>query len=326
MPKRKVGILVIILLLLSGGTYLVYKNYFSEQSTSIQATGTIEATTVDLSAKSSGTIAVLSVEEGSTVKEDQLVAVLSRNDLEAQKERDAMGVLSAEAKQNDLLSGARSQEIKEAAANVNIAKVSYEKSTTDLNRMQLLFKEDAISQEQLDQARVDADLKKSQLDLAEAKLSLLQAGSRPEVLEGAKAEVEKSKAVLQASQSVLEDLKVYSPLSGTVLSRNYEPGEFVQMGAVLATVANLDKLWVKVYIPTDDLPAIKLGQKVHFTVSGDTHKYTGVVTNIASKGEFTPKTIQTKKERTNVVFAVKIGINNENGVLKPGMPADVVFK
>jgi HlyD family secretion protein len=98
------------------------------------------------------------------------------------------------------------------------------------------------------------------------------------------------------------------------------------MGAVLATVANLNKLWVKVYIPTDDLPVIKLGQKVHFTVSGDNHQYTGTVINIASKGEFTPKTIQTKKERTNVVFAVKIGINNENGVLKPGMPADVVFK
>jgi HlyD family secretion protein len=207
-----------------------------------------------------------------------------------------------------------------------MAKISYDKSTTDLKRKEALFKEGAITQEQLDQASVEADLKQNQLDAAEAKLSMLEAGSRPEVLEGAKAEVEKSKAVLQASQSVLEDLKIYSPISGTVLSRNYEPGEFVQMGTVLATVANLNKLWVKVYIPTDELPAIKLGQKVYFTVSGDNHKYTGTVINIASKGEFTPKTIQTKKERTNVVFAVKIGINNENGVLKPGMPADVVFK
>lgn len=326
MPKHKVGLLVIILLLLSGGAYLVYKEYFTEHSSAIQATGTIEATTVDLNAKSSGTIAILSVEEGSIVKQDQLVAVLSRNDLEAQKERDAMGVLSAEAKQNDLLSGARSQEIQEATANVNIARISYDKSTTDLKRVEALFKEGAISQEQLDQAKVNADLKKNQLDAAEAKLSLLQAGNRPEILEGAQAEVEKSKAVLQASQSVLEDLKVYSPIKGTVLSRNYEPGEFVQMGAALATVADLNKLWVKVYIPTDDLPAIKLGQKVHFTVSGDNHQYTGVIINIASKGEFTPKTIQTKKERTNVVFAVKISIKNENGVLKPGMPADVVFK
>ncbi|MEN6462111.1 MAG: HlyD family efflux transporter periplasmic adaptor subunit [Syntrophomonas sp.] len=325
MPKHKVGLLVIILLLLSGGSYLVYKEYFSEHSSGIQATGTIEATTVDLNAKSSGTIAILSIEEGNNVKQDQLVAVLSRSDLEAQKERDAMGVLSAEAKQDDLLSGARSQGIKEATANVNMAKISYDKSTTDLNRVEALFKEGAISQEQLDQARVNTDLKKNQLDAAEAKLSLLQAGNRPDVLEGAQAEVEKSKAVLQASQSVLEDLKVYSPINGTVLSRNYEPGEFVQMGAALATVADLNKLWVKVYIPTDDLPAIKLRQKVHFTVSGDDHQYTGEIINIASKGEFTPKTIQTKKERTNVVFAVKIGIKNESGVLKPGMPADVVF-
>lgn len=325
MEKRKAGIIVIILLILAGGSYWVYQKYFAEQSAAIQATGTIEATTVDLSAKSSGAIAVLSVEEGSTVKQNQLVAVLSRNDLEAQKERDAMGVMSAEAKQNDLLSGARDQEIKEASAAVNIAQIAYDNSATDLDRRETLFKEGAISQEQLDQARADTDLKKNQLDAAEAKLSLLQAGNRPDVIEEAKAEVERSKAILQASQSVLDDLKIYSPINGTVLSRNYEPGEFVQLGAALATVADLNKLWVKVYIPTDDLPAVKLGQKVHFTVSGDQHRYTGTVTNIASKGEFTPKTIQTKQERTNVVFAVKISIPNENGVLKPGMPADVVF-
>jgi HlyD family secretion protein len=295
MSKHKVGLLVIILLLLSGGSYLVYKEYFSEHSSAIQATGTIEATTVDLNAKSSGTIAILSVEEGSIVKQDELVAVLSRSDLEAQKERDAMGVLSAEAKQNDLLSGARSQEIKEATANVNMARISYDKSTTDLKRVETLLKEGAISQEQVDQAKVNADLKKNQLDAAEAKLSLLQAGNRPEILEGAQAEVQRSKAVLQASQSVLEDLKVYSPINGTVLSRNYEPGEFVQMGAALATVADLNKLWVKVYIPTDDLPAIKLGQKVHFTVSGDDHQYTGVIINIASKGELPPKLSRPRK-------------------------------
>ncbi|MGI5922288.1 MAG: HlyD family efflux transporter periplasmic adaptor subunit, partial [Syntrophomonadaceae bacterium] len=79
------------------------------------------------------------------------------------------------------------------------------------------------------------------------------------------------------------------------------------------------------YIPTDDLPAIKMGQKVRFTVSGDKTQYTGTVTYIASQGEFTPKTIQTKKERANVVFAVKIAVNNQDGVLKPGMPADIVF-
>ena len=99
----------------------------------------------------------------------------------------------------------------------------------------------------------------------------------------------------------------------------------MQMGSSLGTIADLSHMWIKVYIPTDDLPGIKLGQKVHFTVSGDNHRYSGIVSHIASKGEFTPKTIQTPKERANVVFAVKISFTNKNGALKIGMPADVVF-
>ena len=87
----------------------------------------------------------------------------------------------------------------------------------------------------------------------------------------------------------------------------------------------MDDLWIKVYIPTDDLPKVALGQKVTFTVSGWPEIFEGVVEEIAARGEFTPKTIQTKQERTNVVFAVKIRISSKGNVLKPGMPADVVF-
>ncbi|MGI6648660.1 MAG: hypothetical protein ACOX5W_06270 [Bacillota bacterium] len=83
---------------------------------------------------------------------------------------------------------------------------------------------------------------------------------------------------------------------------------------------------LRVYIPTDDLPVVKLGQPVTFTVSGESTTFEGIVCEIASWGEFTPKTIQTKEERTNIVFGVKIRINNGQGILKPGMPADVVFK
>jgi len=96
-------------------------------------------------------------------------------------------------------------------------------------------------------------------------------------------------------------------------------------GAAVLTVADLKNLWIKVYIPTDDLPAIKLNQRVRFTVSGESRTFKGTVIEIASKGEFTPKSIQTKKERTNVVFGVKIRVDDRSGVLKPGMPADAVF-
>lgn len=317
--------IILLLLLLAGGSYWAYIKYFSPANSAIVATGTIEATTVDLNAKGAGTINSLDLKEGQIVKKGQLLAELSRSDLLAQRERDAMGVLVAEAKLTDLGSGARGQEIKAAMANLNIAQINLDKARLDLDRAEKLAQEGALPQHELDQMRVNFDLKKNQLDVAQSQLNLLQSGTRAAQVSGAAAEVERARAVLKATESMLEDMKIYSPIDGTILSRNYEPGEFVQIGAALATIADLSNLWIKVYIPTDDLPAVKLDQKVHFTVSGDNTPYTGTVTNIASQGEFTPKTIQTKQERTNVVFAVKISVENQNNVLKPGMPADVVF-
>jgi HlyD family secretion protein len=322
---RKPLVVLLLLLLLAGCSYWAYIKYFPAASSSILATGTIEATTVDLNVKAAGTIKNLAFKEGDTVKKDQLLAELTRSDLAAQIERDALGVLVAEAKLTDLGSGARGQELKEAIANLNIAQINLDKSSLDLDRVEKLAKEGALPQQDLDQARVNFNLKTSLLEVAQSRLSLLQAGNRPSLVSGAAAEVERAKAVLKATKSMLEDMKIYSPIDGTILSKNYETGEYVPMGVALATIADLNSLWIKVYISTDDLPAVKLGQKVHFTVSGDKDQYIGTVTHISSQGEFTPKTIQTKQERTNVVFAVKISVENENSVLKPGMPADVVF-
>ncbi|MDD4802599.1 MAG: efflux RND transporter periplasmic adaptor subunit [Syntrophomonas sp.] len=319
-------LVIFLLLLLAGGSYWVYMKYFTAAEYSLSATGTIEATTVALHTKSVGTITSMDLKEGDLVAKDQLLAVLNRSDLTAQKERDALGVLVAEAKLADLGSGARGQEVKEAIANVNIAQINLDQAGIDLDRLESLFNEGALSQLQLDQARVNFNLKKNLLEVAQARLSLLQEGTRPSQVSGAAAEVERSTAVLKATESMLEDMKIYSPIAGTILSKHYEPREFVQMGVPLATIADLSRLWIKVYIPTDDLPAVKLGQTVHFTISGDNTQYSGLVTHIASQGEFTPKTIQTKQERTNVVFAVKISVDNQSGVLKPGMPADVIFE
>jgi len=314
-----------ILLILGAAAYWVYTQYLSKPISLIQASGTIEATTVDLTTKSPGTIKILAFQEGSAVKKQVLLAELTRSDLVAQQARDALAVQAAQANLDDLQSGSRVQEIKVAQANYNIAQVNLEQAILDSARADQLYQGGALSQQAWEQARLNAQLKQNQLDAAEANLELLQAGTRPAKITAAAAEVERTQAVLQATQSLLDDLKLYSPMDGTVLTRNYEPGEYIAAGVALATIADLDHLWVKVYIPTDDLPSVQLGQQVAFTVSGDTTQYTGTVSHIATKGEFTPKTIQTKQERTNVVYEVKIEIDNVSGALKPGMPADVVF-
>ncbi len=317
--------MIVFIIILSGASIWAYHNYSVRPLEPIRASGIIEATTVDISARAPGTVVRLALQEGQTVSRDQLVAELSRSDLSAQKERDAMGVAAAQAKLDDLQSGARTQELEEARSNTQIAVINLDKAKRDLARAESLFAAGAISQESLEQSRNNADQKSQLLEVAQARQNSLEAGSRPQQIKAAAAELERNKAILKASQNLLADLQLFAPLNGTVLSRNYEVGEFVQIGSSLGTIADLNHMWIKVYIPTDDLPRIKLGQKVYFTVSGDSHRYSGTVSNIASKGEFTPKMIQTPKERTNIVFAVKISFANKDGALKIGMPADVVF-
>lgn len=326
MGKKKKAAIALAVLLLFSCSYWGYRVYFVRGPSAIEAAGTIEATSVELNVRNSGIIKTLSVKAGDMVNGGQLAAELQRSDLEAQRERDAMALERAEAQLADLTSGARSQEIIEAQANVNIARANLDKTAADLEKREALFKQGVVSQDELDRYRVTLELDKNRLQAAEARLGLVEAGSRPEAVAAARAEVERCRAVLKAADAVLEDLKVYAPISGTILTKNYEPGEYVQMGASIATLADLNDLWIKVFIPTDDLPAIKLGQKVYFTVSGESTAFEGQVIEIASKGEYTPKSIQTKKERANVVFGVKIKVDNQGGKLKPGMPADVIFQ
>jgi len=318
-------VIVLVLLLAGGGGWWVYRTNYAGRSQAILATGTIEGTSVELCAKTPGTISKLTVKEGDRVTQGQVVAEITRNDLVAQREQNAVALLKAEAQLRDLTSGARDQELEQARANVNIAQASYGQSAADLATRETLYQQGAVSKDVLDQYQLATELDQNKLDAAKAALSLLEDGSRPEVITAAREEVARNRAVLQASDAMLDDLKISSPISGIVDTKNYEQGEFAPQGAAVVTVVDLSDLWIKVYIPTDELPAVKLGQTAHFTVSGTDQVFTGTVSEIASKGEFTPKEIQTKEERANVVFGVKIRIDNQGGLLKQGMPADVTF-
>ncbi len=323
--KKRIAALLLIVVLGSLG-YLGYDRYIKdEQSDTLQATGTIEATQVELRAKVAGTLRGLAISAGDPVAKGRLVAEIIRNDLVAQKERDSLSVAKAQAQLNDLTSGAREQEIKEAQIAVDTAQLNYDKAAKDYDRAAALHKEKVISDSDLEGAETAFKQSQYALESVKIRLSLLAAGSRPEQIEAARAELERNNAVLKAAEALIEDTKITSPIDGTVLTKNFEDGEVVQAGASVATIANLNDMWIKVYIPTDDLPRIKLGQQVKFTVSGSAGEHPGIIQEIASQGEYTPKTIQTKKERANIVYAVKIKINNENNVLKPGMPADVVL-
>jgi HlyD family secretion protein len=189
------------------------------------------------------------------------------------------------------------------------------------------------------QARVDAA--KAQQEMAQAQLEQVQKGARTEQLtaaqaqidaataqmEGAGAQVEAAKAQADALRAQIDKLTLHAPLNGVVLKRSIEPGEFVSPGAGLMTVGDTGNLYLTVYIPEDRYGQIKLGQPVTVKVdSFPNESFTAKVTRIAEQAEFTPRNVQTAEGRATTVFAVKLAVENADGRLKPGMPADVYFE
>ncbi|HNC09296.1 MAG TPA: efflux RND transporter periplasmic adaptor subunit, partial [Anaerolineales bacterium] len=171
-------------------------------------------------------------------------------------------------------------------------------------------------------------------DAAYARLLTLQTGAdSPAVLAAAKvldqaktalAQAESNLALLEAQMS---KLVVYAPMNGVILTRNVEPGEFVQPGAVAMTMADLSSLTITVYIPEDRYGLISLGQTAEVKVdSFPDLTFTATVIHIADQAEFTPRNVQTVEGRSATLYAVKLSVQDPEGKLKIGMPADVTFK
>jgi len=293
----------------------------------ITATGTIEVTRADVMPKINGYLKELKIEAGDTVKAGQVVAHIARPDLEAQLLRDEAALIKAQAQLVDLEKGARSQEVQAAVAALASARSVYAKAKTDLDRYRALYRDGAISAQQLDAAQSSYDVAASSLAAAQAQLSLVQEGTRPDVIEAQRHEVKRAQAIVDASRALLADTAGTAPISGIVLTKNYENGEYVNPGSALATVGDMNDCWVKVYISSAQLGLIKVGQAVAVKVdSFPKRTFAGTIKEISQSAEFTPRQSITQRERANLVFAVKVRVDNAEGILKPGMPADVVIK
>ena len=164
------------------------------------------------------------------------------------------------------------------------------------------------------------------LALAQAKLEALLAGPQPERVKAAEAEVQQAEAALRLVQVQWDKLALRSPITGLVTSRLVDSGELAQPGAVLMTVANLDQVTLQIFIPTDRIGHVHLGQKAVVTVdSFRGRSFEGKVIYIADRAEFTPRNVQTQEDRVQMVFAVKLALENPEHLLKPGMPADATL-
>lgn len=247
----------------------------------------------------------------------------------------------------ELQHGSRPQEIAVAEAALASAVAEQSRSETEYGRAARLLQQNATSDEQYERARAAHEVASARvreaaqrLDLAKegprleqiaaAKAALAQAqaqydlvrnGPRKEDIEQARARGAQAKASLALATTRLGYATVVAPMPGVVLSKNIEPGEYVNPGTPVVTIANLKDVWLRGYINERDLGKVKLGQQAIVTTD-DGKTYQGRVGFISDQAEFTPKTVQTKEERVKLVFRVKIDIDNPRMELKPAMPAD----
>lgn len=164
------------------------------------------------------------------------------------------------------------------------------------------------------------------VNVAQAALEALLAGAMPEEIAVARARVHQAQANLHTLDVQLEQTRIKSPLNGVVSSRTAHAGEIATPGATLMTIANLDEVTLTIYVPENRINMVNLGQAVDVQVDSFPGEFFhGEVMYIARRAEFTPKNVQTKEERVNMVFAVKVRIPNADHRLKPGMPADAVI-
>jgi len=282
-------------------------------------------------------------------------AVLAELDAGSRSEEIAQaeaGVQKAQARLDELRAGSRPQEVAVATVAVEKAQADRDRLKTDYERQKQLYEKDVISAREFEASRTayevaggklqeDAERlklvregpRREEIEQAQAALNevrerhaLVKKGPRREVIDQARARLRQVQEVIAMAETRLGYATLASPLSGVVLSENVESGEYVTAGTPIVTVGDLENVWLRAYINETDLGQVKIGQRVRVTTDTYPDKvYEGRISFISPQAEFTPKNVQTEKERVKLVYRVKVDFASPTMELKAGMPADAVI-
>jgi HlyD family secretion protein len=322
-------VILLVLMAAVGAGYLYYRNtrVAAAPAGTILLSGNVEAHESIVAFRTQGRIVALPVEEGKPVKAGELLARLDDADYQQQVRIDE-AVLRTRDKELELAeAGNRAQDIQAAGQTVADARADLELKRADLERYSALYKRDAVSAQTRDQ--FDTAFKRAQAvyERAQQNLSEIREGTRKEQIAVSQATLRAARQSLELSKVRRDYTVLAAPVTGVVTVRQAELGEYVAAGTPVVTIADLDQLWVRAYVSETDLGRVHWGQAV--TIRTDTYpgkSYSGKVTFISPEAEFTPKTVQTNKERVALVYRIKVDVENANHELKPGMPADITIE
>lgn len=268
------------------------------------ASGTFEATEIMVSSEVSGKILQFDVQEGQVLEQLQVIGLIDSVQLHLKKQQMQASMNALKARRPEV-----SKQIAALEQQISTAK-------SEKQRIENLVKANAANQKSLDDVNAQIAVLEKQLIALKSTLDISNRGISEDLLS--------MEIQIEQINDQLNKCRIYSPINGTLLAKYAEAGELAIPSKALFKVADIENMTLRAYITSDQLTQLKIGQtlKVYADFGNDTREYPGTVSWISSKAEFTPKTIQTKNERENLVYAVKIAVKND-GFLKIGMYGQV---
>jgi HlyD family secretion protein len=285
------------------------------------AQGTFEVDEVIVSAEQTGKILSFNVFEGQSIPKDNVVGIIDAENLSLQKEQVQASIEALHDKTADVLPQIKLLQEQLAVQQSQLANLLHERT-----RIENLLKQDAATGKQLDDINSQIDVLQRQMDVTRQQINVQRTSTGTQNRSVLSEKKPLEKRVAQLSEQISK-ANIVNPVAGTVITKYAEAGEITSAGKALYKIASLDTLTLRAYITGTQLPQIKLGQTVKVMIDSGAkayREYPGTITWIADKAEFTPKTIQTKEERANLVYAIKIRVKND-GYLKIGMYGEVLF-
>ena len=316
------------------------------------AGGRIEGREVNVSSRVQGRVLKLLADEGNTIKKGQILAILDSEQIQAQV-ISAQGNLKAAQLQNEqarydldytrrnsdstILSAKAS--VENVQAQLEKAKAVKQIAESNYQRYLKLYQDGAISAREFDSKKLDYDSSMADVNaviqlheaakanLAAAQSSTIAVDIKQKQFEASQASVESYRGKLAELLANQKELQVQSPVDGTIITRPVEVGQVVNAVSPLFVIIDLQNIYMKIYIPEQQIGKIRLGSEARIYVDAYRDKYfVGKVTKISDQAQFTPKNVETKEERVKLVFAVEVALENPDGLLKPGMPGDVILR
>ncbi len=290
--------------------------------------GRIEAPTVDLAPKVAGRVVEVKVREGDRVKAGDLLVLLDLGETALSVERDRQGLAAAESRLKDLETGNRPPEIAAGEADVADRKAAVELAKKEVARQEALMSRKVGVPRDLDRARTDLSRAEAALKSSEERLALLREGFRKYQTEQARRDAERAATVLKQSETVAREGEIRAPADGVVLHRMAEPGLLLGASQPALTLAFGDRLYVRTFVPETKLGRVRQGSAAKVTVDAfPGRSFPARVTEISPDAEFTPKAVETREERVNLVYAAKVDLDaGWKEPLVPGQPAEVTVE